>query len=135
MKSLDLVQKMRGLCETENGTKIDALLQPELTGIKGGRARSSSSKRSSTQEKAYLGVPFFGLWGEKTGALLLFGRLGEKKLTWVYPSSLWTLEREETYLGTLFLEEGFSLFSLSLGKDWRVGKEEAYLGVPFFSSD
>ena len=26
---------------------------------KGGRARSSSSKRSSTQEEAYLGVPFF----------------------------------------------------------------------------
>ena len=80
------------------------------------------------KKKPTSGYPsFFGLWGEKTP-------------TWGCPSSLRTWGREEAHPFLLF--SFFSFFFLFLfffvflggGREGKE-KEEAYLKVPFFSSD
>ena len=100
MKSLDLVQKMRGLCETENGTKIDALLQPELIGFKGRRS---------------------------LGPVRVLPRdlRPKKKPTSGFPSSLPTSGREEAYLvAPVFSDCGCCVVFLS--RSWRfVGQDRA----------
>ena len=49
---------------------------------------------------------------------LFFSGRGRKKPTLGYPSSLWTLAREEAYLGC--------------PSSQTVGRQEAHLGAPFF---
>ena len=98
--------------------------------VRKGRARSGFSKRSSTQEEAHLGAPFFSSdFGARRS------QPGGTRLLFIFDILLPLLLLLFSFSFNFFSFSFSLFFYVFLGGQEGIGEEEAHLVAPVFSSD